>query len=215
MTRAADQIRDRRRAFARPGGSHDRLVTLLGKVLPAGIGAVAAIMLLIPFGPRGEISFLLDRNKVAVTSDRIRVDSATYRGQDEEGRPFAISAGSAVQESARVPVVDMERLVAQIVMQDGPAQLSAPQGRYDFDAQHVSVSGPVSFRAADGYSMATRNVEIDLKTKRATGTGGVSGAIPAGTFSADRIIADLGERTVTLDGNARLRMEPGELRMPR
>ena len=40
------------------------------------------------------------------------------------------------------------------------------------------------------------------------------GAVPTGTFSADRIVADLGERTVTLEGNARLRMTPGKLRMP-
>ena len=29
-----------------------------------------------------------------------------------------------------------------------------------------------------------------------------------------RLVADMADRTVTLDGNARLRMVPGELRMP-
>ena len=68
--------------------------------------------------------------------------------------------------------------------------------------------------AADGYRMTSRNVEIDLKGRRVTGSGGVSGAIPAGTFSAERIVADLDARTVALDGNARLLMAPGKLRMP-
>jgi lipopolysaccharide export system protein LptC len=46
------------------------------------------------------------------------------------------------------------------------------------------------------------------------GDEGVSGEVPAGTFSADTIRADLGARTLTLDGNARLTMIPGKLRMP-
>ena len=68
--------------------------------------------------------------------------------------------------------------------------------------------------AADGYRMVANDVSVNLETKRMTGTGGVEGAVPAGTFSADRIEADLAERTVTLIGNAQLRMRPGELRMP-
>ena len=214
MTQQADLIRDRRRAFAAPGGLHDKLVRVLAVALPAGIGAIAAIMLLSPLSPRGEISFILDRNKVAVTKERLRVDNATYRGTDSQGRAFTVSAKSGAQLTAREPVVRMEGLLAEIAMADGPAQLSARQGAYDYDREQVEVEGPVTFSAADGYHMTTSHVAIDLRKRRVTGSGGVSGAIPAGTFSALRIEADLGERSVTLDGNARLRMAPGKLRMP-
>ncbi len=71
------------------------------------------------------------------------------------------------------------------------------------------------FEREGGYQMSASNVSIDLKGRRVVGTGGVAGTIPAGTFSAERIVADLSERTVALDGRARLRMEPGKLRMPR
>jgi lipopolysaccharide export system protein LptC len=64
MTQAADLQRNQRRRWAAPGGAHDRLIRALMVVLPAGIGMVAAIMILAPLSPRGEISFLLDRNKV-------------------------------------------------------------------------------------------------------------------------------------------------------
>lgn len=214
MTLQADQIRDRRRAFAAPGGFHDRLVRFLAVALPAGIGAIAAIMLLSPLSPRGEISFILDRNKVAVTNERLRVDNAIYRGSDAQGRAFSVSAGSAAQLSPSQQVVSMTNLVARLEMAEGPAALTAPSGEYDYDGEKVAVNGPVTFTAADGYRMTTSHVAIDLKTRRIAGTGGVSGAIPAGTFSADRIDADLAERTVTLNGNARLQMAPGKLRMP-
>lgn len=214
MTVEADLIRDRRRAFAAPGGSHDRLIGFLAKALPAAIGLVAAIMILAPLSPRGEISFLLDRNKVAITSQRIEVERAMYRGQDSQGRPFVLTAGKAVQASAELPVVQMEDLVARMELSDGPAELQAQEGAYNFDTERVAVQGPVNFKAADGYRMVTNNVDIDLKTRKAVGSGGVEGAVPTGSFSADRIVADLGERTVALEGNARLRMTPGKLRIP-
>lgn len=215
MTAAADTIRDRRRAFAAPGGSHDRLVHFLARWLPAGIGAIAAIMILAPLAPRGEISFLLDRNKVATAEERLRVDNASYRGIDNHDRLFTVTAGSAVQKSAAEPIVHMDELIARIMLEDGPAALTARDGIYNYSTEQVQVNGYVGFAASDGYRMATRNVVIDLKSRRVVGSGGVEGTIPSGTFSADRLVADLGARTFALDGNARLRMVPGKLRMPK
>lgn len=214
MTAEADILRDRRRVFAAPGGAHDRLVGRLAKILPALIGAIAALMILLPLAPRGEVSFLLDRTKVDIADNRLRVDNAMYRGEDAKGRPFSITAGQAVQESARVPVVLMRDLEARILLSQGPALLNAGNGSYDIDAERVTFDGLVRFTAADGYRMVASNVSIDLVNRQLVGDGHVEGAVPAGTFSANRFLADLNERTVTLDGNARLRMAPGELRMP-
>lgn len=214
MSQQADQIRDRRRAFAAPGSPLDKAVRLLAVALPALIGAVVATMLIAPLSPRGEVSFLLDRNKVATAEDRLRVDDAMYRGRDDKGRTFSLTAGEAVQRSASVPVVQLADLTARIQLSDGPAVLLAPTGRYNIEDQLVVVDGVVRFATSDGYRMTVRNVSIDLPHRTVTGAGGVEGAIPAGTFSANSIHADLDGRVLTLAGNARLRMVPGRLRMP-
>jgi len=214
MTEAADQIRDQRQEWAKPGGSHDRKIRILARWLPGAVGVVVAAMIIGPLFPKGEISFMLDRNKVAVTSERVRISNAMYRGEDNLGRPFTVTAGNAVQVSARVPIVSMQDLAARIRLSDGPAQLTAVAGAYDYDAETVSVTGPVAFAAADGYRMTTSHVAIDLAHHKVIGSGGVTGAIPAGTFSAQRIVADLDQRTIALEGNARLQMAPGKLRMP-
>jgi lipopolysaccharide export system protein LptC len=214
MTQAADIMRGKRRAFASPNGFHDRLIRFLATALPALIGVVAAVMILTPLSPRGEISFLLDRNKIAIAKERIRVASATYRGRDNQGRGFLVAAGSAVQNSAQDRVVRMRDMVASLALPDGEARISAPDGTYDYDREMVHVDGPVSVSAASGYRMSARNISIDLDRRRITGAGGIEGAVPTGTFSANRIEADLAERTVALEGNARLQMIPGKLRMP-
>lgn len=213
-TPEAAELRSERQHFAAPGGSHDRLVGFLAKALPMGVGVLAALMIITPLSPRGEVSFLLDRNKVAVIDERLRVDNAMYRGQDNERRPFSLTAGEAVQRSSAEGIVRMNDLVARLALTEGPARLGAQAGAYDIEEEVVSVFGPVRLTAADGYRMVARGVSIDLAAKRITGSGGVEGEIPAGTFSADRMIADMEARTVALDGNARLRMVPGKLRMP-
>jgi len=215
MTIEADRMRTRRQAFATPGSPLDRVLRWLALGLPALLGVITAMMLLAPLGPRGEVSFLLDRNKVAIADDRLRVDDAMYRGEDRSGRPFSLQAGEAVQSTATVPVVQLRELIARILLPEGPAVLAAPAGRYAIDDEQVAVPGIVEFTAADGYRMAARNVTIDLPERALRGDGRVEGAVPAGTFSADSIRADLVERTVTLEGNARLNMIPGQLRLPR
>ena len=214
MTVQADMIRTQRRGFAAPGGFHDRLVNLLARALPALVGALLAVMIIAPLSPRGEISFLLDRRKVAVLNERMQVSSAMYRGQDDDGRNFSITAGSAVQKTKEKPLIQLDQLTARIMIDEGPALLTAGKGNYDFGKEIVDIVGPINFQTSDGYRMTATNVDIDLGAKLLRSRGPVEGRIPAGTFSADRIRADLSERTVTLDGNARLRMVPGRMQMP-
>jgi lipopolysaccharide export system protein LptC len=215
MTLDADLLRDRRRANAAPGGPHDRLVHFLFSALPIGVGMIVAVMVITPMFPRNEVSFLLDRNKVAMTRERLQVDHAVYRGIDDQGRPFSLSAGQAVQHSAHVPIVQMSDLIARLQLHDGPAEVAASTGNYDMGKEQVVVSGPVNFHTADGYHMVTSGVAIDLKARRAFGAGGVTGTMPAGTFAADRMSADLTARTVVLEGRAHLRMTPSKMVMPK
>jgi lipopolysaccharide export system protein LptC len=147
-------------------------------------------------------------------NDRLRVDNAMYRGSDAKGRPFSLTAGEAVQKSASEGIVRMRDLVARLLLQDGPASVEAPDGLYDIRDEVVSVPDGVEVTAADGYRMVANGVSVDLPAKTLVGSGGVSGSIPAGTFSANSLRADLDARTVSLVGNARLRMAPGKLRMP-
>lgn len=214
-TQEAKALRSARQHFAAPGGRHDKVVRFLARALPMGVGVIAALMIVTPLSPRGEISFLLDRNKVEVIDERLRVDNAMYRGSDVQGRPFSLTAGEAVQRSGAEGIVRLRDLVARILLAEGPASVRADYGRYDIRDEVVEVPGGVVITAADGYRLEARGVAVDLPAKRLIGTGGVSGSIPAGTFAANRLEADLEARTIALAGNARFSMVPGKLRMPR
>lgn len=212
MSDFAPHIQSARQKFAAPGSSHDRNIRILRILLPIAVGALAAILALAPFTNSGELSFVLDKNSVDVAKERMRVTEALYRGEDSNGRPFSLKAGSAVQKSSAEPVVQLTDLSARIMLNDGPAQIQAGKGRYDMDAENVKVDGSVQLQAAGGYSLSTRDVVIDLKDRMLTSGGAVSGRTNIGSFSANSIKADMDTRIIVLEGNAKLRINQGGLR---
>ncbi|NIJ38618.1 lipopolysaccharide export system protein LptC [Sphingopyxis panaciterrae] len=212
MSERADLDRTMRRMWAAKGSSHDKVVRILRYGLPLVIGVVAAILIFSPFTQRTEISFLLAKDKVEMAKERMKVTRAEYRGQDAKGQPFALLAGSAVQQSSAEPIVKMNELSGAIKLADGPATIAAANGAYNMDTEKVDVPGTVKVRSAGGYRIDASNVAIDLKSRSLVGRGGVNGALNIGPFSANQLTADLDQRIVRLSGNARLRINQGVLK---
>ena len=204
MLDPARSARSALQQWAAPGGRHDRIIARARIALPAIIGVLSAGLVFVPLASRSEVSFVLAKDNVQIARERMRVTAATYRGEDGKGQPFQLTAGSAVQATSRDPVVKLNDLTANILLKDGPASLHADTGRYDMDREIVSVVGPVVFVSSGGYRLQTRDVAIGLKTRKLASGGPVDGRMPLGSFSADRIEADLGARSVTLEGRARL-----------
>lgn len=212
MSRLAETQRTARQRWAMPGGAHDHMVRFLKNVLPMAVGALAAFLAAAPFTMQGDVSFVLDKHDVDVAGERMRIREALYRGEDDKGRPFSLRAGSAVQKTSRDPVVDMRDLSARLLLNDGAAVLTADRGRYTIPREQMQIIGPVQFSSAQGYRLTTRDVDIDMKARHMTSQGRVTGRMPIGTFDANHLEADLEGRTVTLVGNARLRIEQNALK---
>ncbi|HWT11274.1 MAG TPA: LPS export ABC transporter periplasmic protein LptC [Allosphingosinicella sp.] len=212
MSELAERERLVKRGWAAPGGVHDHLIRLMKIVLPAAIGVVLAFLAFAPLEEKQEVSFLLDKNKVEHAEERMRVESAQYRGQDARGRPFVLNARSALQQSSSVPVVDISDMSARILLDEGPARLQAPRARYHMEQDRVDVLGPILFTAADGYSLATRDVVVDLRARTLASRGAVDGHMPLGRFSAARLDVNLPERRAVLSGRARLLIVQGGVR---
>ncbi len=210
MSELADRERLARRGWAAPGGSHDRVVQAMKIGLPALIGVVLAFLAFAPLEDKQEVSFLLDKNKVDQAEDRMRVQSAQYRGVDDQGRPFVIVARDALQRSA-TDAVQISGMQARMALADGPADLRADRARFDVARDRVDVLGPILLTAADGYRMETRDVTVDLRTRRLVSDAPVEGRMPLGTFSGGRLEADLGERRVVLTGRPRLHIVQGAM----
>jgi lipopolysaccharide export system protein LptC len=212
MSQAAIRERAAKRHWAEPGSRHDKVVRATKFGLPLVIGGLILLLAIAPFEQRGDVSFILDKNKVDEAKERMRVDSARYVGSDSKGQQFEIVAQRAVQPSSNVPVVSIEGIRASLGMASGPLNIVANKGRYDLDRELVSVDGPVRVSGPDGYNLATSDVLVDLGERRLTSRGAVNGTMELGEFSAGRLEADLESRTVSLEGGVRLKIRQGAVR---
>ena len=68
-----------------PGSRHDRLVRLAKIALPSAVGVLIAFLALAPLDKSGDVSFILDKNKVDNAPERMRVEAARYVGEDNRG----------------------------------------------------------------------------------------------------------------------------------
>ncbi|HTU09445.1 MAG TPA: LPS export ABC transporter periplasmic protein LptC [Allosphingosinicella sp.] len=212
MSEQATSEQVQKRGWARPGSGHDRLIRILKIGLPALIGVVLAFLFFAPLEDKQEVSFLLDKHKVGTAEERLKLTAVTYRGQDNTGRPFILSARSGVQQTSATPIVDIFDMNAQLQLDNGPARIEAGRAQYQMEQDHVNVVGPVTFTAADGYRMQTRDVNVDMRARTMQSRGAVEGQMPLGRFTAGQMQVDLPNRRVVLTGRPRLHIVQGGLR---
>jgi lipopolysaccharide export system protein LptC len=211
MSVQADLERTQRQRWAMPGGKHDRAVRTLRVVLPSIIGVLVAVLAFSPFTNTQELSFVLDKDEVSLSKERMRLKEALYRGEDNKGRPFSLRAGSAVQKTSAQPVLDMTALSARILLNDGPASVLAQRGTYSLANETMRVNGPLAIESP-GYDMVASNVEFSLKDKTMQSFGPVSGRTKVGTFKAARMTGDLESRVVRLEGGVQLRIDQNAIK---
>ncbi len=212
MSEAAHRKQEIKQHWAEPGGRHDAVIRATKYGLPVIILVLLVILAVAPFDKRGDVSFILDKNKVDEAKERMRVEQARYVGEDNKGQKFEIVADRAVQQSSNVPVVMIEGMRARLSLARGPLAIAALKGRYDLEQEEMLIDGPVRVVGPDGYRLATRDVRVDLDKRTMQSRGAVNGAMELGQFEAGRLRADLDERTVNLDGGVRLKIVQGAVR---
>jgi lipopolysaccharide export system protein LptC len=212
MSELANQEREVKQRWAVPGSSHDRIVRFAKVALPSAVGVVIAFLAMAPLDKSGDVSFILDKNQVENAPERMRVEQARYVGQDNNGQKFLIVANRALQRTSEQPIVDIWGMLARFGLAQGPVTVAANQGQYNLDEQKVTVQGPVRVAGPEGEQLVTRDVTVDLKQNVMTSDGGVAGRMELGQFEASRLRANLNDRTVVLDGGARLKIVQGAVR---
>lgn len=212
MSEAANRRSAVKRHWAEPGSRHDLVVKATKFGLPIVIGGLVVLLAIAPFDKRGDVSFILDKNKVDQAQERMRVEQARYVGEDNKGQKFVIVADRAVQPTSNVPIVAIEGMRARLSLGKGPLSIAALRGRYNLEQERVQIVGPVRIAGPGGYRLATRDVVVDLDTRSLASSGPVSGSMELGEFQAGRIRADLDQRTVSLDNGVRLKIYQGAVR---
>ncbi len=201
-----------RRRAALPGSGWDHLVAVVKIALPAAAVALLAVIVIWPLTSAREFSFLLAKDKVAMSKERLRTDTAVYRGETTAGDPFVIHAAGAVQRSSAVPVIELMALTADLRLASGPATVTAPGGRYEIDHDLLVVRGPVVMHSANGYSLNGDEVRISLVNRTVATDRPVDGTIPLGRFRGNAMRGDIDGKHIQLSGGTHLHITPASHR---
>lgn len=190
------------------GGIYDRFVRVMRVALPVLSLVLLLAVLIWPMINSQEMSFVLSKDRVEVSPERLRMEQPHYRGTDAQGRPFEISARRAVQRTSATPVVELVDVAARMTLTDDAIQVTAAKGSYDLEKEQLKVTGPLVLQTERGYRFATRNAVVDLPSKTAYGSDGIEGTGPLGSFKAKSFRADVDAQRVVFRGGTHMRIVP-------
>lgn len=203
-------LSERRRRAPSPAGIMRRrwLVNITKFVLPA-----AALMLLGSIVLWPEIQRVKDTSRVAfrrdaVESGQTQLTDAHYRGVNEKGEPYTVTAATGTQVTAdrvnlTVPKADLLTQSGQWLM------LQSEQGVFMQKANLLDLSGQVVLYRDDGTTLRTQSSTIDLTQGAAVGNVPVHAEGPFGTLDAQgyaltdkgNVVQFTGPAKLVLNGN--------------
>ena len=169
---------------------------LLKRVLP-GI----ALLLLVALAVAPSWQSGSDKDRVtyhlskAQNNETSSMEGATYRGRDQHGQPYVVTAASVVQHSGGAAQLISPQ--GSITLKSGAwLMLKSATGEYQSKTDQLDLNGDVTLYRNDGTIMTTSRASINLHTSSATGTAPVQVSGPFGVLDAQNgfTLADHGDQ---------------------
>jgi lipopolysaccharide export system protein LptC len=188
------------------GATRRMMVRALKRVLPAtAIVLLTAIALWPQWQGADEarrFTFRLGGNPL---TEPMRMREARFRGIDEQGRPYTVTASEAMQLGNTDDTIDLTDPKGDITLQDGTWMLlQADHGLYYRQPGLLELDGNVVLNHDAGYEVRTERASIDLRGKTARGDRPVEGQGPFGTIEGQGFEAEEAGKVIIVTGPATL-----------
>jgi lipopolysaccharide export system protein LptC len=191
---------------------HSRRIKLLRRLLPSAVVALLAIMLgwaaystlIAPLtvGPHG-------------AGTAIRMINPRFFGRDQGGRPFFVSATSAVRDNNQFQQIYVENPV--LVLGAAPApqtRVTADKGVYREDTKILTLDGNVHVHDTQGNDFLTAHADVNTVTDDVQGPSPVTGHGPLGRIAALSYAVRSGGAQVFFNGKVVARIEQSHAPTP-
>ena len=164
------------------------VINLTKLLLPAAAALLLAALALWP-----EIGRMTDSARIAYQRMSREIGGATvtdarYRGVDEHGRPYTLTAATAVQVDPER--INLTTLKGDITLTNGTwLMVQAKHGVFLQHTNQLDLSGDVILYRDDGTTMTTASASIDLKNGAAANAEPTHAEGPFGTLDAQGFTA--------------------------
>lgn len=174
------------RETGRVGRGYTRFVRAMRIVLP--LAAVGLVGLVVAWPD-------MEKRTAPLRKEEIIPDSAdnmenelikpTFQSIDEKDQPFTITADIATQTRDNPDIVNLDKPVGDLKMNDGTAvQIKAQSGIYEQKDEKLFLSGNVWLFHDSGYTLTSDEMRINMQTREAFSDKDVHVQGPDGTIDA-------------------------------
>lgn len=199
-------------AAFRLASRHSRHVRLLRGLLMAGVvtlvGGIAVVTIVDPFHGRIE-GVSIDGASLAGT--KVVMANPKLSGYHKDGRPFDISASSAVQDIKAPTIFELHDLKARLTMGDkSVTSVTSDLGTYNSTEEVMVLTTAVHIVSDSGLDMRTQDARVEFKTSAVATDNPVVVTMRGNSVEADRMHVLDGGRQVTFEGHVHSLVLPGE-----
>ena len=193
-----------RRPPSPSGIARRRLLIRLTKfLLPLAALALLALIAIWPEIDRSKDHGRLTFSQFSAEVDGAKLTDARYRGVDDQGRPYTVTAKIAKQVTPER--VNLVSPVGDISLNDGSwLQVQSKDGVYMQHSSILDLSHDVVLYRDDGTTMTTDSATVDFKSGAASGSEPVHAEGPFGTLDAQGFITTDNGAALQFTGPAQL-----------
>lgn len=191
-----------------------------GIVLGAIFGS-AALVLASVFDPFRILPAGVSISRVGLNGTKVTMDEPKLTGFRKDGRSYAVSAQSGVQDVRNPTVIELTKVEARIAMADGSnAQVISPRGVYDTTKEIMDLSGDVSVKSDAGYELSMQHATMAFKAGELQSDQPVKLVMTQGSINADTLAITDNGRQISFAGHVQSVMLPaaaalGKAKYPR
>jgi lipopolysaccharide export system protein LptC len=133
---------------------------------------------------------------------QIRMITPRFYGQSSDGRPFVLTARSAVRDEADLKRVFLDAPTLTLgVGSPAPTRSTADRGIYREDTLKLQLFGNVRLDDGAGYRFASNEAMVDTRTGNITGETALQGEGPTGQVQSNAYsVYDKGDRIIFRGG---------------
>jgi len=177
-------------------------VTWAKRLLPVLALALLSVIALWPeFQRVEETGRLAYRRVTGGQPDGASVTDARYRGVDEKGRPFTVTATRADQATEDRILLDSPK--ADMTLESGQwVMVEASKGVFVQGADQLDLSGGVTIWHDNGTTLRTPTAAVDLKAGAGAGNEHVDAQGPFGTLESEGFVLMDKGAVIEFTGNA-------------
>ena len=200
---------DREQAFAKAKRHSKRVRLLRLVILIGGLGAVAAMFVVVFFNPfatkLGSLSFAA----LSVEGTKIVMDRPKLAGFRSDGQPYLLTAVRALQDIKQPTTVELQEVSGEIGMAGGEAtHLTADAGVYDSVGERMELSKNIRIKNGR-FTVLLRSAKLDFKS----GVYGSDEPVEVLAGDGTTVLADRGAalnhgQELTFEGHVRTNIVP-------